>query len=223
MRTVFLWLKKVVLFLCIAFIVFSCAISASLTFSDVRVFRRAFHFVVLRTEKIEVSAGLTELDGGAGYVMQGGESVALGVYFSLAEAELVKGEASTRYDGVAVVSFSTEKLCFQTKREKQNAAQIVSAFSTLYEYLRLIFDECTRLETGGTQESSKRILEDAARQLAYLGKENKEADTLFCKTCESASAELFDALSNVVYAKELRAFLCKYAEEYLFLAEQYRF
>lgn len=222
MRTVFLFIKKAALFLCVLFIVFSCAISAVLTFSEVRTFRRSFHFVVLRTEKIEVSAGLSELDGGAGYVMKSGEGVALGVYFSLSQAERVREEASMRYEPLVVLSFSTEKFRFHSRHEKENADKIIAAFSTLHEYLRLVFDECTRLETGGTQESSKRIVSGVARQLAYLGKENEGADGAFAKACKNASEELFNAAEGIVYASKLRAFLCKYAEEYLSLAERYR-
>ncbi len=222
MKTVFLFLKKTALFLCIAFIVFSCALSASVAFSEVRVFHRSFHFVVIVTEKTEVSAGLSELDGGAGYVMKGGDSVALGVYFSLSQAEKVKEEVGNRYEVVEIVSFSTEKFRFKSKREKQNADKILAAFSTLYEYLHLIYDESVRLETGGTQENGKRILSAASRQLSYLGEENEKADGQFANVCSAASVELLEIVSGIVYAKELRAFLCKYAEEYLTLADRYR-
>ena len=208
--------------MCIAFIVFSCALSASVAFSEVRTFRRSFHFVVILTEKTEVSAGLSGLDGGAGYVIKTGEGVALGVYFSLSQAEQVKEEAEKRYNPVEIVSFTTEKFRFQSKKEKSNASKIVAAFSTLYEYLRLVFDEITRLETGGTQESSKRILKTAARQIFYLGEENEKADKEFSLVCSSASVELLELASDIVYAKELRTFLCKYAEEYLALADRYR-
>ena len=210
MRTVFLFLKRLAVVLCAALIVFSCALSASIAFSEVRIFRREFHFVVILTDKIEVSAGLSALDGGAGYVMKTGDSVALGVYFSLAQAESVKSVASERYERVAVVSVGTEKLYFQSRREKENAEKILAAFSTLYEYLRLVFDECTRLETGGTQESSKRILESAARQLSFLGEENESGDEVFSAVCKKASGELLEVVEEVVYAQKLRSFLCKF-------------
>lgn len=223
MRTVFIFLKKTAFLLCLAFIVFSCALSASVTFSEVRTFKRAFYFVVLPTEKIEVSAGLSGFDGGAGYVMSTGDSVALGVYFSLSQAEQVKAGVGEKYQPIEILEYSTEKFRFQSKREKENANRIIAAFSTLYEYLHFIFDESVRLDTGGTQESSKRLLSGTARQLSYLGEENREVDEEFACVCAAASTELTELTLEIVYAKELRAFLCKHAEEYLTLAGRYRF
>lgn len=222
MKTVSNFFRRVFLFLCVCFLTVSFSLSAAVFLGESRVFMRSFHFLVLPTDNTQAAAGVSGLDGGAGYVMQSGTSVALGVYFTLAQAEEVLSRVQIRYPETEIVTFSTEKFHFKGKKEKRKADKIVASFSTLYEYLWLVFDESVRLENGGTQESSKRILGSVSRQLSFLGKENESVDEEIAKTCAEASEKIFLLTEKIVYAKDLRYFLCEYAERYIALFERYR-
>ena len=221
MRAVFLFFQKLGLACCIAVITFCCAFSLSLSVSEEREFARGFHFVVIRTDKIEAASGWNVLDGGAGFAVRSGAGVAVGVYLSLADAQTVESQAAAYYPAVSVESYLVERLRFFGKKEKQNLEKIVAAYATLYEYFRLLFSETERLLQGGTQESSRRILSQAGEQLVFLGRVNTDIDGEFSNTCKIAGKELETMSQGVILVKDLRYFLCKYAEEYLFLISRY--
>ncbi|MBQ8319572.1 MAG: hypothetical protein IJX81_01715 [Clostridia bacterium] len=223
MKTVFLFFKKAALFGCVLVVAFACILSARVSLSETRTFVRSFHFLVIETEHVEAAAGTSSLLGGAGHVMSTGEGVALGVYFALSSAEAAAANAKKEYPEVKVVSQGIRKFLFSGKRERGNADKIIAAFSTLYEYLHLIYDESVRLERGGTQESSRRLLSGIAKQLAFLGEENGEVEQTLAKTCRAASGELSELIEGTIYAKDLRGFLCVYAENYLSAARTYSF
>lgn len=221
MKAVFLFFKKVGLGLCLAAIALCCAFSASVSFATERQFIRGFHFVVIVTDKMQAAAGWNALDGGAGYVMQSGEGVAIGVYFSLSDAQSVQKKACEYYPRVEVETRRVERLRFLDRTEKRNADKLVAAYATLYEYFRLLFQESVRLLEGGTQESSKRILRSAGEQLVFLGESNAAVDEGFASVCKLAGEDLQTICKESVLVKDLRYFLCKYAEEYLSLIGRY--
>ena len=179
-----------------------------------------FYFLVSDSTHIEVSTHQVVNSGGAGYVLEESEReyVAISVYFSKSQAEIVQSNLSMPS---MVLEKTTENLYFKTKKQKQKAKRITGAFSCLKSCIGVLNGEIERLETGATQQSSKRILSDLRRQFAYLAKEYQKDFVSYAFVCEKASAYLLEITDGTVYVGDLRYLLCALCNSFVDLSKEF--
>ena len=146
------------------------------------------------------------------------EYVAISVYFSKTQAEIVQSNLSMPS---MVLEKTTENLYFKTKKQKQKAKRIIGAFSCLKSCIGVLNGEIERLESGATQQSSKRILSDLRRQFAYLAKEYQKDFVSYAFVCEKASAYLLEITDGTVYVGDLRYLLCALCNSFVDLSKEF--
>lgn len=184
---------------------------------------RNFYFVVSDSRSVEVGAQIIELQGGAGYslIYKDGEYAAYSVYFSENESLAAQSSVAQTGESAEIVVVKSAPLYLKTSKQKENAALIGGAFESLYGCMQVLQGEITRLERGATQESSKRILQTLARQFSFLGKTYAKTVSGYKETCENAEKRLLEAISDVVYAKDLRHLLCELSVAYAHLSKNF--
>lgn len=223
MSTGFFWKKFVRVFSCV--LSFAIVIAIMLyagVLSSVRVVdaRRKFYFLVSEDTHVQAGAYDAVLNGGAGYLLDvdGREYVVLAVYLTETEGEIV---ANSFEKDVRLLTVGTGKLYFKTREQKKLCGVVESALSRSYSCMEILNGEIARLDKGGTQESSKRILETLRGQFSYMGEENKEMYPKFSAVCQNAEKRLATICSDIVYAKDLRYLQCELCVSYLELAGEF--
>ncbi len=179
-----------------------------------------YYFLVSESTHVEASAQEIQLNGGAGYLLEGNERdyVSICAYLSEEEAKTVQEglEEDTR-----VVVVGVDKLYFRSRKDKQNAKKIVGAFQTMLGIIEVLAQETKRLDEGATQESSKRILETLKGQLLYLSKEYEKIFPSYANVCKRAAERLHELISGTVFVKDLRHLQCELCDSYVGLAEEF--
>ncbi len=203
------------------FVVFSLSIYAGTLSFAARV-EEEKHFYFLVSENTHVQAGAYDavLDGGAGYLLEtdGRAYVAISVYLTENESEKV---ANGFDESVSVLAINTGKLWFKTREERRKKDIVESALKRAYSCMELIAEEIKRLDNGGTQDSSKRILEIIKRQFVFMEREHKEKYRAFSAVCQRARNELETICFGTVYAKDLRYLLCELCVSYKELSDEF--
>lgn len=201
-------------------VTFCLAYAYTLYHADVVRMDRQFSFVVREYESVDVGVFETEQIGGAGYALSldGKDYVAVNVYNSVSVAERVQ---TTLGDAYAVHTVKLNDLYFSTRREKRNAEVYIGAFSSLDGCIQVLSQEIERLDTGATQQSSKRVLTLLKRQLSYLSATYAQSYPRFSKVCEKTVLALERETEEIVYAQQLRYVLCSLCVDYSQLTRQF--
>lgn len=227
MATNFLWSKTCAyVLLGLALGVTSGAMAYAKTLSAVETvaLNTDFYYLVSEETRIEVSAELIKLEGGAGYLLQekDGDCVALNVYLSEKDANSVLRSINGSEKNLSVKRRSSDKLYLKTLTDKKNALTYKGAFDSLYGCMQVIENCAFRLENGMTQESCKRILKKVQGQLGYLSAEYKNSFPDFATLCENKGNALGEILEDIVYLKDLRYVLCEMAGGYVALTDNFK-
>ncbi len=152
------------------------------------VYRTAVYFVVYQTEGVEAAATDISIRGGAGYMISKDE-VALGVYFTESEVVETIENIEHSYPTASVkqrfISFADEK-----------------TLNTVTACLCIVDDWLDILENGGRQSVVKNGLNEAAMVLSRVGESNRDEGVV------EIAKELEGISQRIVYARELRYFLC---------------
>ncbi len=188
--------------------------------ATVEAFSHDYYFLVSNSTSVEASTHTVQLNGGAGYLLDGTdrEYVAISAYLTAEEAE--KAQANVQEE-TKIFSLGIENLYFKSKEDKKNAPKIVSAFRCLEDIIEVLHKETARLEQGATQQSSKRILQTLQRQLCYLGEEYGKVFPKYQTTCTQASSKIDEIVDNTVYVKDLRYLQCFLCDAYVSLAKDF--
>lgn len=205
---------------CFAFVVVCIIYSFAVKKADVVRIQNNYSFVVKRYENAEVGSFESEQLGGAGYTMRidGQTCVAVSVYENLTDAERICQELGSEY---AVYTMRPNDLYLLTNSQKLCAGKYKGAFSSLDGCIQVLAGEIARLDKGATQQSSKRILNGLKRQFSYLAKSYQTDFPEYADVCQSAEEQLQEDTTDVVYARKLRALLCKLCESYCNLTRQF--
>ncbi len=179
-----------------------------------------YYFLVSESTHVEASAQAIRLDGGAGYCLERDDRAYVSVCAYLTEVEAKSVQANLDED-TRVLSLGVENLYFKSREEKRNAAKITGAFTTLSDVIEVLAKETKRLDEGGTQESSKRILEILRRQLVYLSKEYEWIFPSYANVCKRAAERLSQWIEGTVFVKDLRYLQCELCDSYMQLAENF--
>lgn len=214
------WIKKLFIYGSIVFVLTCLAYANALQSAVVVQLNKEFSFVGKSCESVGVGSFETQQIGGAGYVLtdENGSYVAVGVYTSGMDAERVANSLQGDYN---VMSISANDLYFTTKAQKKNAEIYQGAFRSLDGCMQVLSQEIARLESGATQQSSKRILNGLKRQFAYLSKTNEDVFPTFAFVCENAERGLEEIALDTVTAQKLRYLLCQWSVEYCQLAREF--
>ena len=178
---------------------------------------KSFYFLVSKSTHVQASAQEIVQSGGAGYLLLQGERqyVAYSVYLSKTDGLKVQANVSSLGESVALVEKRAEKLYLKSAAQRANIEKIQGAFNSLYGLLEVLDDEIARLSSGGTQESSKTVLEVLKKQFSFLGAAYKKVFPAFSKVCEKATEDLFVILSDVIFARDLRYLQCELCDSYV--------
>lgn len=201
---------------CVAFSVFA------LCFSAQRLpLGYAFYYLVSDSENVEASVYAAKSDGGAGFVLpQKTQSVvAWSVY--LTERDGLSVCAALQESGKAyrLEAMYLEHLRVRGAKKKQSG-RLIGLFRSMYGSLMLLEQEIFRLDKGATQESSRRILRELGKQLAYLEK-TCVADFPECAVfCADMKIAVEAAAESTIYGKELRNLLCESCYRYVQLGKK---
>lgn len=179
---------------------------------------RTFYFLVSKNTHIQAGVYQSVLDGGAGFVLEkeGEYFVALTVYQTQTQAETVWKNLSEETE---IVEFSVDKLYFKGARDKKSKKGIISAFSCLGSYIQLLEKEIVRLNSGATQNSSKRVLQTLNRQIEFLEREYRGRFAPFESLCYRAKNLIKGALGEIVYVSDLRYLLCDMCFSFVKMSE----
>lgn len=205
---------------CFAFVVLCVVYSFAVKKANVVRMDAKYSFVVKRYENTEVGSFESEQLGGAGYTMRidGKTCVAVSVYESLSDAESVKETLGEEY---SVYTMSSNDLYLLTNKQKLRATVYEGAFASLDGCIQVLSGEIKRLDNGATQQSSKRILSGLQRQFSYLAKNYQTDFPAYSDLCEQAVEELKEQTGDVIYARKLRALLCRLCENYCNLTRRF--
>lgn len=182
------FLRKIVISLSILVIGCSVCLGGILRDWEKDVCRSAVYFVVHQTESVEAAATDISFRGGAGYVISEDE-VAFGVYFTEREAlETVENIEDTYPTAIVkqrFVAFADEK-----------------TLNTVCACLCIVDGWLDVLENGGRQSVVKNGLNETARVLSRGGESGRNKEVV------KIARELEGISQGIVYARELRYFLC---------------
>lgn len=207
-------------FCCFAFIIFCFVYSVAVKNAKVVRMNTDFSFVVKRYDSAEVGSFESQQLGGAGYAISvNGEScVAVSVYDSVTDAERIQNTLGEEY---YVYTMRANDLYLLTHTQKRNAQRYQGAFDSLNGCIQVLSQEIKRLESGATQQSSKRVLDGVQRQLEYLAQTYKNAYPVYAEVCEEAEKKLGKETENIIYAQKLRYLLCWMCEKYCDLTKAF--
>lgn len=206
-------------FILISFVLTTSVYAFVLQQSDSVWVGKTFYFLLSKNVHVEAGAYEAQQNGGAGYLFSenGKEYVALSVYL---DGEIGASVAKELQD-VVLVEKSVGQFHFTTKREKKNHLQYVSAFDCLYAYVSILEREIFRMDKGGTQESSKRVLNLLKRQFSFQRKKYQALFPDYAKLCDAATERLSKITDGVVLLKDLRYLLCYLADGYVQLSSRF--
>jgi len=188
------------------------------------ILRKNFYYVVSKSTHVEASTHEIMLDGGAGYLLETNdqEYVALAVYLKEDDGVAVSSAfANVDKPNVLLLTLKVDALYLKTRKQKENKATYVGAFSSLYGCIEVLEQEIRRMDEGATQRSSKRVLDILGRQLEYMAGRYEKSFTAFANVCKRAVQNLSEILSATVFVKDLRWVLCELCASYTRLAADF--
>ena len=179
-----------------------------------------YYFLVAESTHVEASTHQIILSGGAGYLLDTGdrEYVTVASYLTNSEAENVQKSLT---EDTKIISLKLNNLYFKTRKQKRNAKKIKAAFLCFADCIEVLYQEISRLEKGGTQESCKRILETLKKQIDYLAKEYKDVFVSYGNLCDKTVKELDVLIQNTVFVSDLRRLQCDMCYSLVRLQEEY--
>jgi len=200
---------------CIIFGFLSCAVYFAKR--EVLTFNKTFYFLISKTEHVEVGIYETQLDGGAGYLLnhEGEEYVAVAVYLT----EEVGKAVQASMNETLLLSISTEDLYLFNRKQRSRAQDYKAAMDCLYHCIEILSKEIARLDKGATQQSSMKMLRILQKQFAYLSKEYENRFSAFSMACGMVSERMEQLLSDIIYARDLREIMCYACDWYIQLAK----
>ena len=152
-----------------------------------------------------VVAGQTYSSGGAGYLLDVGDQVALACYFSVRDAEFVQGVMAEKGVETHVVELSPAEFSLNGKRAEERA-HIVANANTADTCARILYDTANGLErTELTQDEARAALTGVVKSLKGL-RESNEGDlyTLWNAALYEAEREGREVAAGILFAKDLR-------------------
>ena len=205
-----------------AFTLLSCCYAYFLTRTRVENGIGQLYFLVAETTNVEVTAQLSQWDGGAGYFIEydGVEYVASAVYFKEEDGLAVQAGLLSNGKATKLLRLGKARLYFKSRKQKQNADAYLNALRSFYGCLQ-VFGRGVSLLEKGTQEEGKRYYAPIQRQLNYLEKEYGEAYPSFAKVCKKGASVLNDMSAQTLYVKDLRRFLCELSLDYVVLIGEF--
>lgn len=223
MKTDFFCKKRIVaLVVCICCIVFTLGAffyAGMLKRAERWAVRKSFYFLVRESTHIEASAEFVGLQGGAAYLLshQGREYVTYSVYLNEETGRTV--QAVFNESDTQLLCVSIADIYFKTKREKAYKEEIKSAFKNLDGCMQFLNGIIDNLESGGTQESAKRLLFSLEKQFSYLASVYVKIFPKYSWVCKKGAKEISDLRADIVYTKDLRYLLCLFADAYVTLGK----
>ena len=211
-----LW-KRFCIFFFALFFTLSFAYAPILQRMEVYPIEGVFYFLVSTDERIEVGAEFVKLDGGAGYFLEDGGRTCVAVSVYLKEEDAIAVSNDTAYQ---ILQKGVDRLYFKGM-EKRTAKERVAALELLKNYITILDGCISRLEKGETQESCKRVLKILEKQLLYAGNQFVYYKQ-FSKLCAQFHDSLLRITEDTIFLSSLRYLLCRQADGYVRLCEEYR-
>ena len=183
-------------------------------------FHKAFYFLTIESESVEVGAWDTQLKGGAGYTIddEGTLKVALSVYLAQEDGQAILSAFENTDTQVFLVTKQIHRLYFKTREQKRNKGHYLAALHSLYSGMEALEKMIVSLDKGGTQESAKRALAQIRIVMEYCAKTYDRVFPSYANVCKVASERLESYDSKTIYAKDLRYELCDLAVKYIKIA-----
>ena len=152
-----------------------------------------------------VVAGQIYSSGGAGYLLDTGDLVALACYFSERDAEFVQGVMAEKGLTTHVVEISPEDFSLNGKRAEERA-HITANANTADTCARILYDTANGLErTELTQDEARAALTGVIKSLKGLREGNEgELYGLWNAALYEAEREGREVAAGILFAKDLR-------------------
>ena len=152
-----------------------------------------------------VVAGQIYSSGGAGYLLDTGDLVALACYFSERDAEFVKGVMEEKGVVTRVVEISPKDFSLNGKRA-QERAHITANANTADTCARILYDTANGLErTELSQDEARAALTGVVKSLKGLRESNKgDLYGLWNAALYEAERQGREVAAGILFAKDLR-------------------
>ena len=183
---------------------------------------KSFYFLVDNSTHIDACVATSTLQGGAGYIVDDGvrEYSAMSVYLTKSAGEVAQnglvGERS-----YSLLEKRVDGLYFKTLEHKQKKARILSAFRCLDDCIQVLNGEIRRLEDRATQQSTKSVLNDLAKQFVFLAQEYQKDFPKYAVLCEKVGEKINALTKSIVYARDLRYLCCSACDGFVQLSEEF--
>ena len=223
MSTVFHWLKRICACLGLITTTFFCGYATYLDQAYVIQEPKHFYFLVSNAENVMVGAHFAQLNGGAGYVFSYKKQpyAVLAVYMSETEGEMAQISVMTAGEAATLLEVPLGDLYFKSSKEKKNADTIAQALNVYYDNIIFLQKTISLLDNGMTQEKTKRLLNESARQFSFLAKKYAIVVPSWEAECQNIATTLRRYDEEIVTAQELRGDLCSFCAVYLELRKHF--
>ena len=179
-----------------------------------------FYFLVTEDMRVDASAVFIKLEGGAGYLLrdEGKEYVVLSVYLEENDGRMVREALARQGKSTQIISVGIKTIYLKLAKDKEKSNVYMGAFQCLRGYAKALAEIILYLDSGGTQEACKRVLQPLIRQMLFLSEEYMEGYPAFSRVCRTTANSLAEIYNGTIYVRDLRYLLCELAEKSVSLA-----
>ena len=225
MKTEFFYKRigRLLLYACVAVIVLGSLFLANyLRRADSFTVGGNFYFLLNTSTHVQASVPLTQLKGGAGYLVKSEGKVAYAVYMQKEEALKAQESLLLLGERATVQEKLTERLYLKSRADKDKKDLYKGAFESLQGCIQVLSGEVKRLNDGATQQSTKRTLNTLSKQTKYMGEIYKNSFPACATLCNDWAERLDGAAEQeIVYVWRLRYILCEACESYVQLTKAF--
>ena len=178
---------------------------------------KVFYFLTSTSSHIQASTHNAQYLGGAGFILKNDqrEYVTYAVYTEESLAKQAYKSLKEQEEEICVLTIRAKNARILSKNQKKHATVYESALCCLSAHIQLLNDEISRLESGATQESTKRFLDIQMKQFSYMEKTYQKQFAAFATVCQESLTLMKEMHSTIVYVKDMRYLLCFLCQNYV--------